>query len=194
MVIATSRRPDGERQGSPTSGYPTSCGGAPDDAVVPCKVGFLDHQGRFAIEPRFEAAQDFQEELAAVRIGGRWGFVDTNGAVVIPPHFEQVKPLREGLAAVRIDGKWGFVDTTGQLVIPAAFEDVDSFSDSLTLAYKRGKAFFIDRDGRTKVRGPFREATPFVHGLAAVLLTDTRVAYIDRSGKTVFQYFRRRVR
>jgi hypothetical protein len=48
-----------------------------------------------------------------------------------------------------------------------------------------------DRSGRTKIAGPFREATPFVHGLAAVLLTDKHVAYIDRTGKTVFDYFRR---
>jgi hypothetical protein len=38
--------------------------------------------------------------------------------------------------------------------------------------------------------GPFREATPFVHGLAAVPLTEKLVAYVDRNGKTIFEYFR----
>ena len=56
---------DGDRQGTPTTGYPSDCGGAPADAVSPCKVGFINPDGGFAIQPRFEAARDFQEKLAA---------------------------------------------------------------------------------------------------------------------------------
>lgn len=179
------------RQGSPTSGYPSSCGGAPADAVTPCRVGFINTQGNFAIEARFESAQDFSESLAAVRIGGLWGFIDSTGSVVIPPRFEQVQPFREGLAAVKHQGKWGFIDKAGTVAIPARFESVDSFSDSLAIAYRDSRPFFIDREGRTALAGSYQEATPFVHGLAAVLLARNRVAYINRSGKTVFQYVRR---
>ena len=181
---------DGGRQGTPTTGYPTSCGGAPADAVSPCKVGFINPKGQFTIQPRFEGAQDFQEEFAAVRSSGRWGFVDMRGAVVVPPRFEQVKSFREGLAAVKTDGRWGFIDGTGRFAIEPQFEEVEPFSDSLAVAYKNGRSFYIDRDGHTKIRGPFREATPFVNGLAAVLRTEKHVAYIDHSGQTVFEYFR----
>ena len=183
--------PDGGREGSPTSGFPGDCGGAPADAVSPCKVGFIDQKGDFAIQPRFEAAQDFQEKRAAVRVGGLWGFIDASGTVAIPPRFQQVQSFREGLAAVRINGKWGFIDKAGTLTIPARFQGVEAFSDSLGIAYVGGKPFYIDRNGRTKIAGPFREATPFVHGLAAVLLSEKHVAYIDHTGKTVFDYFRR---
>lgn len=182
---------EGGREGTPTTGYPGDCGGAPADAVSPCKVGFINPQGGFAIPPRFEAAQDFQEKLAAVKIVGLWGFIDTNGTLVVPPRFEQVQSFREGLAAVKIDGKWGFIDRAGRLTIPPRFEGVEAFSDSLAIAYNRGRSFYIDLNGRTKIAGPFRESTPFVHGLAAVLLTEKHVAYIDHTGKTVFDYFRR---
>jgi hypothetical protein len=182
---------DGGREGTPTTGYPSDCGGAPADAVSPCKVGFIKTDGGFAIQPRFEAAQDFQEELAAVRISGLWGFIDVNGTLVIPARFEQVQSFREGLAAVKIDEKWGFIDRTGILTILPRFEAVEAFSDSLAIAYVRGRSFYIDRRGRTEIAGPFLEATPFVHGLAAVLLSDKHVAYIDHAGKTVFDYFRR---
>jgi hypothetical protein len=76
------------------------------------------------------------------------------------------------------------------LTIPAEFKEVDAFSDSLAIVYKGGRPFYIDRKGLTRIAGPFREATPFVHGLAAVLLTEKLVAYIDRNGKTIFKYFR----
>jgi len=183
--------PDGTKQGSPTSGYPTDCGGAPADAVSPCKVGFIDPKGSFAIQPDFEAAQDFQEKLAAARMGGVWGFIDTNGTTVIPARFEQVQSFREGLAAVRIGSKWGFIDQTGRLAVPAMFDRVEAFSDSLALVYLGQRFSYIDRNGRTKINGAFREGTSFVQGLAAVLLTEKHVAYIDHSGKTIFDYFRK---
>ncbi len=185
---------NGVRQGSPTSGYPGSCGGAPEDAVTPCRAGFIDPTGRFAIEARFESAQDFSEKLAAVRIDGLWGFIDAKGEIAIPPRFQEVKPFSEGLAAVKLAGKWGFIDKSGRIAIPPTFQDVDPFSDSRALAHHGKGAFYIDRHGKTVIPGPFKEATPFVNGLAAVLLSDTQVAYIDHAGKTVFQYSRRRTR
>jgi len=181
---------NGGRQGSPTSGYPGDCGGAPADAISPCKVGFIDRTGAFAIQPRFEAAEDFREGLAAVRIDGLWGFIDTNGTLVITPRFEQVRWFQEGQAAVLLKGKWGFIDKTGRITIAPRFPQVESFSDSLAIVHAGAKFFYIDRTGRTAIAGPFREVTPFVNGLAAVLLSDKHVAYIDHSGKTVFDYMR----
>jgi WG containing repeat len=182
--------PDNGKQGSPTSGFPTSCGGAPEDAVSPCRVGFIDHKGKFVIAPHFEAAQDFAEDLAAVRVDARWGFIDRSGAMAITPQFEQVQSFREGLAALRSGDKWGFIDRAGIVTIPPQFDDVEPFSDSLALVHKDQKPLYIDRGGRTQIAGAFREATSFVHGLAAVLIDAKHVAYIDHSGKIVFDYFR----
>jgi hypothetical protein len=181
---------DGGREGTPTTGYPSSCGGAPDDAVSPCAVGFINAKGGFAIQPAFESARDFQEGLAAVRIGGLWGYIGVDGKLAIPQRFEQAQSFREGLAAVKTHGKWGFVDRAGALVIPARFESVEPFSDSLAIAYSDAGSYYIDRTGQTKIAGPFREATPFVHGLAAVLLTDEHIVYINKAGQTVFSYYR----
>ena len=183
-------RPDGSIEGSPMSGYPTDCGGAPSDAFSPCKVGFINLEGKFVIPPIFESAQDFEEGLAAVRVNGRWGFIDRTGALVIPPQFEQAQSFREGLAGVKVNGNWGFTDPSGALRIPARFENVEPFSDSLAIAYFGKRPLFINRDGETQIAGRYREVTPFVHGLAAVLLNDKHVAYINHTGKHVFDYYR----
>jgi len=181
---------DNGKEGSPTSGYPTSCGGAPDDAVTICKVGFIYRNGAFAIPPEFESGQDFQEGLAAVRIGGRWGFIDRDGKFAVAPRFQQTQSFSEGLAAVKIGRKWGFIDRSGALEIEAQFDSVEPFSDSLALVSSDKRQFFIDRSGRVAIQGPFREATPFVQGLASILLDEKHVAYINKSGKTVFEYSR----
>jgi hypothetical protein len=139
----------------------------------------------FAIQPHFEPALDFREELAAVRVGNLWGFIDTEGRFAIAPQFEQAQSFREGLAAVKINGRWGFIDKTGTTTISARFEEVEPFSGSPAIAYERGRQFYIDGRGENQSFGPFREATPFVHGLAAVPL-----AYVNKSGGIIFEYDR----
>jgi len=181
---------NGTAQGSPTTGYPTSCGGVPEGVTTFCPAGFIDKTGEFVIEPQFRSAMDFSEGLAGVLVQDKWGFIDRTGRFVVEPHFDRVLPYQEGLAAVRVDGAWGFIDKAGVFVIPPQFEDVESFADSLAIVHHQDAIFYIDRQGQTVISGPYLEATPFVHGLAAVRLTDRHVSYINKSGVTVFDYFR----
>jgi len=186
--------PAGYREGSPSSGYPSSCGGAPKDAVEPCPVGFIGLDGNFTIPAKFESARDFQEGLAAVRMGGKWGFIDISGAEVIATQFELAHSFHEGLAAVQVAGKWGYIDKFGAIRIdPVYADEVDDFSSNLALVGPPGRRQYIDRQGHTAVKGPFVEATPFVQGLAAVRRTTRpRVDYIKPDGHTVFNYTPRR--
>jgi hypothetical protein len=79
--------------------------------------GFIDNQGKMAIDPQWEDALFFSQGLAAVRLGdiltGKWGYIDKAGKYVINPQFDDVSYFSEGLAAVRIGdsetGKWGFI-------------------------------------------------------------------------------------
>src|SRR5262249_49245305 len=49
----------------------TSCGPEAAESVVePCRHGYIDRIGRFRIPARFELAQEFSEERAAVRLHG----------------------------------------------------------------------------------------------------------------------------
>jgi len=86
--------------------------------------GFLDRNGRVAIEPIFEAVRDFRHGLAAVKWQGKWGFIDQNGRMAVPPRFDAVQDFVEiGLAVVTLDGKPLLIDRQGN---PAGepFEDV----------------------------------------------------------------------
>ncbi len=177
------------REGSPTSGYPGSCGGAPDDATSICPVGFIDKTGAFAIEPRFEGALDFSNGYAGVRIDGKWGYIDRSGAVVIAPQFDEVWQFREGLAAVKLDGKWGFVDESGAITIAPRFDGPSIFSESLARVHENGRTIYINPAGVVVITGPFLHGSAFVHGLAAVQFSQRHVAYINKSGETVFNYF-----
>ena len=60
---------------------------------------YVDFKGKRAIDADFEGAYGFHEELAAVRVKGKWGFIDKSGKFVIKPRFSSVGSFNSGLAA-----------------------------------------------------------------------------------------------
>ncbi len=112
--------------------------------------GYVDLEGRTAIEPAFLDARSFSEGLAAVRVAAGWGYIDRSGHWVIPPRYSAAAPFAEGRAAVRdAAGRWGYVDPTGQFVVPPQFERLSRFVEGRAWGERPdGQLQAIDRDGR----------------------------------------------
>ena len=43
------------------------------------KVGFIDPQGQWVIEPKYEQAEPFSQGMAAVKENGKWGYIFRQG-------------------------------------------------------------------------------------------------------------------
>lgn len=83
------------------------------------KFGFVSKDGEFVIEAQYEAATEFSEGLAAVRIDQRWGYIGRDGTMVILPQWTFAWPFQGGLAQVEVeDGRTGYIDATGAYVWP----------------------------------------------------------------------------
>lgn len=78
--------------------------------------GYKDESGVVRIEPAFELAQPFREEVAAVSQNGRWGYIDRRGEWVIYPRFTEASPFRDGLARVRSGKALAYTDRAGKYV------------------------------------------------------------------------------
>lgn len=83
--------------------------------------GYIDAEGKRAIEARFYGAGAFAEvdgrKLApAMDRHEKWGYIDERGAWVIEPQFENAAPFYEGLAAVTVGYSRGYVDKDGNYV------------------------------------------------------------------------------
>jgi len=79
-------------------------------------MGFIDKSGRIVIEPRFQLALAFSEELAAVCTETGWGFIDKTGAWAIEPVFSSVSLFSGGLAWVEIGDRRGYIKHDGKWV------------------------------------------------------------------------------
>lgn len=70
------------------------------------KWGFVNTANQWVIEPQYEAAESFGEELGAVCVDGKWGFVGPSGIMAIEPQFEAAKHLNGGFAPVKRGDLW----------------------------------------------------------------------------------------
>jgi len=85
--------------------------------LVGDKYGFIDKQGKFVIDPKFDFADSFSDGMAVVRIGdeesGKQSYIDSGGKIISTPQFDQISAFAEGLAAVRVGddktGKYGYI-------------------------------------------------------------------------------------
>ena len=103
--------------------------------------------GEWVIQPRFEAAEEFSDGLAAVLLGGKWGYIGKNGTSYIPFKYEQGCVFVDGLARVKLYDKWGFIDKSGATVIPFKYAMAADYSNGLARVSYNGKNGFIDKTG-----------------------------------------------
>jgi hypothetical protein len=159
------------------------------------KLGYIDKTGKIKIPLRFDDSVfasrkgDFDGGLAKVCLDGECGYIDRTGKIVIPLKFDDVAPkFSNGLAWVVIDNRLGYVDRTGKVKISPQF------------AYPliRG-ADGVEERIRTGDGSSFSAKADFDRGLAAVMIPGNcgsffsrhkcaRLAYIDTTGKVVFEF------
>ena len=83
--------------------------------------GWIDAQGKLALNHKFTGAGNFVDENAPAASGGNyWAYIDLQGNPVLPTKwkFAGARPFSEGLAAARIDTfRWFYFNIEGAIVI-----------------------------------------------------------------------------
>jgi WG containing repeat len=168
-------------------GSATACGSCSSAQV---RDGSAALGGQGTTDQAVEDAQPFFDEVAAIKVGGRWGFIDKTGRMVIPPQFAETYGFA-GLAPVKVDGRWGFIDKTGRMVIPAQFDNAKGFAGGLAAVQVGDRWGYIDRAGQMVIPPQFQSADSIYDRLTSAKLDD-RWVYIDRTGRVVIDLQARR--
>lgn len=153
--------------------------------------GYITVRGYLSIEPVFDYADVFYENLARVVIGDRVGFIHHGGKFQVDPVLENADRYVDGRARASVEGKWGFIDKNGRWTSEPIYDAVGRYSESAAPVLTQGMVGYIDRSGRWLIKPRFLSGRGFYEGRAAVTLPtrdilEERWAIIDRSGRTLW--------
>lgn len=100
--------------------------------------GYLNFDGKVQIPMIYEEVNFFSEELAAVKLNGKWGYIDKNGEKIIDFKYLEAGNFKDGKALVKLDGKKFEIDKTGNKKVIRSFfrnikENVNDFFYSIKL-------------------------------------------------------------
>lgn len=131
-----------------------------------------------------------------------WGYIDKTGKISIEPHYLVACGFGDGLACVKTtDGGWSIIDTFGieTCAVSGNMDTAKAFSEGLcaigrrkaeTESYYSTKCEYdwgyIDTVGRQIIDFHYDEVTPFLNGIAQVLV-DGKIGYIDKAGKYIWE-------
>ncbi|NQX49531.1 WG repeat-containing protein [Paenibacillus tritici] len=154
------------------------------------RYGYIDSQGKVAIQPVYTRAFNFSEGLASVNMGKASGYINKKGELVIPYRYSSTSDFSESMAAVMLafGGKYGYIDTTGKLRVPPRYDYATPFSDGAAVVSENGKYGYIDKNGKYLIKPQFSMAQPFSEGLAFVERNGATF-YINKKGVKVIQGF-----
>lgn len=152
------------------------------------KWGFLNADGKLAVQPKFEDVTEFYEGYASGKIGNKF-FVITKDGSEKPVELDQTKDVKhfsDGLAPYyTVDKRAGFIDINGSIAIPAKFLTVGYFSGGLAWAKTSdGKIGYINKSGAWAVNPQFDAAKEFDPTSQMALVRNEKVwNYINSKGE-----------
>lgn len=148
--------------------------------------GLIDRQGRYVVQPSYEAFLPFSENLAAVKKDNLWGYIDASGQPIIPFSYEQANSFSEGLAMVQQNGRCGYIDASGETAIPFSYLKGNDFSEGKAFVCLSGESCNVIIDQKGKVLFTLMgDGTQYLQGLAKVSV-DNKVYYLNTDYKIAF--------
>jgi hypothetical protein len=155
------------------------------------KWGFVSQNGKTAISYKFQNANPFYEELAAVTQNDHIGYIDKSGNWAIPPSLDDMPTgtdflfltnFSQGLAIFRENSKYGYIDKRGIKVISALYERAEPFAGDRAVVKVNQKIGYLSRTGLYAVKPTFDAGKRFSEGLAPVSINGVW-GYIDGGGE-----------
>ena len=161
---------------------------------LPTAYGFVDRQGRMAIEPQFTPAGEFSDDKADLNFGGLnrdWCYFDRAGTIVIRvPMGEHLNPANlfsNGRLRVKEGFTWGYKDAAGNWAIPPKYNDAENFKDGRARVQQGDKWIVIDVAGNAlpEDKRKVRPIEAYSEGLALAADNDL-LGWVDVHGKLAF--------
>lgn len=150
------------------------------------QVGFVDRQGQWRVEPRFDFAARFSEARSLVRVAGRYGFVDERGELQIPTELNGANWFSCGFSCATRGGVHRFINPVGAVLDAPVLDGPASFRENLAVIRVKDVSRVIRLDGSYANPRQLEFARPFSQGLSAAF-AQGQWQYVNGEGETVLR-------
>lgn len=149
------------------------------------KWGFCSPSKDIVIEPIYDDAWEFINDLAMIELNGKRGYIDSSGTQIISINYSNSWTFNEGFARVLIKGQYSFIDKNGREITNKRFYNAHDFSDGLAAVKNSDKKWgFIDKNGNEIIDLIYEDAKTFAEGVAVVKLNG-KWGFIDLDGNDI---------
>lgn len=121
------------------------------------KLGFIDHNGNWVVEPQFRYAGEtmqyvFRNGLCTVKNQrGLFGVIDTKGEFVLEPIYSLIRHTEKPYRLVEIEGQYGlFIDSLRQFAYACEYDRIALSDEGITLT-RNGRKWMVSHDLETVV-------------------------------------------
>lgn len=151
-----------------------------------CEWGYIDTTAFITIQPKYELAHEFINDVCLVKSKGKWGMIDRLGNALLPLEYDAANFLTgtdNQIVKLSIHSrKYGLMDTLGQLLVDLEYDELGVFQAG-RLAVRVGNNWgFVGEDGAAVIPPKFQKVATFSEGLAAVRY-ERAWLFIDRNGQ-----------
>ncbi|MFM2392239.1 MAG: hypothetical protein RLZZ546_216 [Bacteroidota bacterium] len=120
------------------------------------KWGFLDKNGKVAIDLMYDDVRDFNDGLAIANLKGKWGYIDKKGNAIIPFSYLNAYEFHDSLARVQdFDKKFYFIDKSGKKRFECLGNDCSDFETKTAIFTKDEMKGLINNKGEKIVDAAF---------------------------------------
>lgn len=125
-----------------------------DDNIFPynenAKWGFKDKKSKIIIIPKYDYASNFQNDLASVKLNGKYGLINKLDNVVVPfGKYDDIYVFKDKRARVRKNKLFGIIDNKGKEILSCIYKSSDNYRFGLCqLTDKNNKEGIVDLNGK----------------------------------------------
>ena len=139
------------------------------------KYGYLNADLEIKIEPQYDDATAFYEDMAAVKKGNKWAIINRKGEAITEYIYDDIAInsmdicSMNGIIGVCQNESWFFIDDEGERIGENAFQEIKAFEGEQPCAvFMNRKWGFCDKEGNLVFDYSYDNAKSFKNGYAAI--------------------------
>ncbi|KAF0203410.1 MAG: hypothetical protein FD170_1129 [Bacteroidetes bacterium] len=124
-----------------------------NDIIIPFKEndkwGYKDNNTNIIIEPKYDYASKFQNDLAIVKQNDKNGLINKYDKIIIPfGKYDAIYSFKDKRARVKVNNLFGIIDDKGNEILPCVYKSTDNYRFGLCqLTDKNNNQGLVDLNG-----------------------------------------------